>query len=77
MDGYKKYDSTNWTENKGSLFMLYYLGTSIAALPLFKPFHVEKTYMSSIHGQTLIKPTLSPVNPAFPDWLKKNGCEQP
>ena len=76
MDGYKKYDSTNWTENKGSLFMLYYLGTSIAALPLFKPFHVEKTYMSSIHGQTLIKPTLSPVDPAFPDWLKKNGLEQ-
>lgn len=76
LDGYRKYDGTNWTENKGTLFMLYYLASSTGALPLFTPYAARKTYVSSIYGQLDLKPTLSPADPDFPDWLKKNGYEQ-
>lgn len=76
LDGYRKYDGTNWTENKGTLFMLYYLASSTGALPLFMPYPEKKTYVSPIHGQLHLKATLSPADPDFPDWLKKNGYEQ-
>lgn len=76
LDGYRKYNGTNWTENKGTLFMLYYLATSTGALPLFTPYAPTKTYVSPIYGQLRLKPTLSPADPDFPDWLKKNGYEQ-
>ncbi len=82
LDGYRKYDGTNWTENKGTLFMLYYLAASTRAFPLFRLYAPKNTYVSPIHrqlticGQPILKPTLSPADPDFPDWLKKNGLEQ-
>ena len=65
LDGFKKYDGTNWTTDKSTLFMLYYLGTSVGAIPLFKPLLERRTFTSSIHGQLHLKATLSPNDPNF------------
>ena len=72
LDGFKKYDGTNWTTDKSTLFMLYYLGTSVGAIPLFKPLLERRTFTSSIHGQLHLKATLSPNDPKF---KKKVGQE--
>ena len=65
-DGLKKYDGTNWTQNKVALFALYYLGGSITVLPKFRYFSPFNTFASHIGRRShILKPTLSPNDPNF------------
>lgn len=73
-DGFKKYDGTNWTQNKVALFALYYLGTASASLPQFIYLDALKNYASPISDfKDILKPTLSPNDPNF----KKKGGQEP
>lgn len=74
LDGFNKYDGTTWTNNKGTLFMLYYLGTIATMLPTFQLFKPKKTYVSIILGNSFLKPTLSPNDPNF---KKKTDGQEP
>lgn len=73
-EGFKKYDGTNWTQNKVALFALYYLGTAASVLPSFKYLPLSKNYASPISNfKHILKPTLSPNDPNF----KKKGGQEP
>lgn len=70
-DGFKKYDGTNWTSNKGLLFSLYYLGCASAVLPFFKQSDIRKNIICPLYAKPSLKPTLSPNDPNFEEWSKK------
>ncbi len=73
-DGFKKYDGTNWTQNRLALFALYYLGDATETLPKFEYFPPLKNYTSPIDKYAhILKPTLSPNDPNF----KKKGGQEP
>lgn len=72
-DGFKKYDGTNWTQNKVALFALYYLADASALLPKFTYYPSLKNFASPlVLNANLVKPTLSPNDPNF---KKKSGQE--
>ena len=73
-DGFKKYDGTNWTQNKVTLFALYYLGDATETFPKFEYFTPLKNYTSPLSNyRYFLKPTLSPNDPNF----KKKGGQEP
>ena len=66
MDGFRKYDGTNWTQNKIALFALYYLATTTSFFPEFEYLPISKEFSSCIANfQFYLKPTLSPNDPNF------------
>ena len=73
-EGFKKYDGTNWTQNKIALFALYYLATTTSFFPEFEYLPISKDFFSCIADfKDILKPTLSPNDPNF----KKKGGQEP
>ena len=65
-DGLQKYDGTNWTQNKVTLFALYYLGDISSLLPKFTYYpHLNNFALPLNLKSHLLKPTLSPNDPNF------------
>lgn len=75
-DGFKKYDGTNWTSNKGLLFSLYYLGCASSVLPDFEQSNVRKNIICPLYNMPSLKPTLSPNDPNFEKWCKENDITE-
>ena len=72
-EGYRKYDNTLWTENKITLFSLYFLGTATIQLPHFEhSINNPQNFDSPINRQIELKPTLSPNDPNFKKWCSDN-----
>lgn len=71
-DGFKKYDGTNWTSDKGLLFSLYYIGCAASVLPDFEQSIVRKNIICPLLNMPNLKPTLSPNDPNFNKWCREN-----
>ena len=65
------YSGTHWTRDKGILLKLLYLGVAPETL-FISPFHAD-TKTSLISPQ--VTPTLSPKDPAFPEWWEQHKAE--
>lgn len=70
------YSGNKWTNNRGYLLELLYLGSNREAAILF-PFNKEKGDITRITPE--VTPTLSPKDPAFPAWWEahKGEWEEP
>ena len=66
------YSGNNWTNNKGYLLELLYLGSNRETAILF-PFNKEKGDITRITPE--VTPTLSPKDPAFPAWWEQHKAE--
>ena len=66
------YSGNNWTNNKGCLLELLYLGSNRETAILF-PFNKEKGDITRITPE--VTPTLSPKDPAFPAWWEQHKAE--
>ena len=65
------YKETHWTSDKKILLKLLYLGVPAETL-FITPFFAELN-TSGING--IVKPTLSPKDPAFPAWWEQHKTE--
>ena len=70
------YSGNKWTDNRGYLLELLYLGSNRETAILF-PFNKEKGDITRITPE--VTPTLSPKDPAFPAWWEahKGEWEEP
>ena len=70
------YSGNNWTNNRGRLLELLYLGANRETAILY-PFNKEKGDITRITPE--VTPTLSPKDPAFPAWWEahKGGVGSP
>ena len=66
------YSGNNWTNNRGRLLELLYLGANRETAILF-PFNKEKGDITRITPD--VTPTLSPKDPAFPAWWEEHKGE--
>ena len=66
------YQGTNWTKDKATLLKFLYLGVSDEVRFIF-PFSAVRNNVSFITGER--KPTLSPKDPAFPEWWEQHKAE--
>ena len=66
------YSGNNWTNNRGHLLKLLYLGSNRETAILF-PFNKEKGDITRITPE--VTPTLSPKDPAFPAWWEAHRAE--
>ena len=66
------YSGNNWTNNRGHLLELLYLGSNRETAILF-PFNKEKGDITRIAPE--VTPTLSPKDPAFPAWWEAHRAE--
>ena len=66
------YSGNNWTNNRGYLLELLYLGSNRETAILF-PFNKEKGDITRIAPE--VTPTLSPKDPAFPAWWEEHKSE--
>ena len=65
------YTGDLWSSNKATVLKFLYLGCSPEML-LIKPFYKK---INGTHISTHIKPTLSPKDPAFPEWWEQHKAE--
>lgn len=67
----KSYQGISWTENKGLLLQLLYLGstTDTTLISLFNAKDNATTFVDTL------KPTLSPKDPNFPAWWEEHKSE--
>lgn len=70
MDFSTTYTGRSWSENKGALLELLYLGCGKLTMPFVKESDSETTVISDT-----IKPTLSPKDPNFPAWWEEHKAE--
>ena len=66
------YSGNNWTNNRGYLFELLYLGSNIETA-ILSPFDKEKDDITRITPE--VTPTLSPKDPNFPAWWEVHRAE--
>lgn len=66
------YSGNNWTNNRGRLLELLYLGANRETAILY-PFNKEKGDITRITPE--VTPTLSPKDPAFPAWWEAHKGE--
>lgn len=66
------YSGNNWTNNRGSLLELLYLGSTMEIVILY-PFIKEKGDITRIAPD--VTPTLSPKDPNFPAWWEAHKGE--
>ncbi len=71
-DAFITYRDVSWTDDKEKLLELLYLGCTKETLCII-PFYA-KTNSTSL-DLTEIKPTLSPKDPAFPEWWEQHKSE--
>ena len=68
----KAYTGKTCTQSKAAVLELLYLGCN-HVLPCVTPF--EKRFNDTAFLSTDIKPTLSPKDPAFPEWWEQHKAE--
>mgnify|MGYP001140853398 CR=1 FL=1 len=66
------YPGNNWTNNRGRLLELLYLGSTIETA-ILGPFNKERGDITRISPN--VTPTLSPKDPAFPAWWEAHKGE--
>ena len=66
------YSGNNWTNNRGRLLELLYLGSTIETA-ILGPFNKERGDITRISPN--VTPTLSPKDPAFPAWWEAHKGE--
>ena len=66
------YTGKTWAKSKAVLLELLYLGSNLEA-PYITPF--EKKFNDTVRISSDIKPTLSPKDPAFPEWWEQHKAE--
>ena len=66
------YSGNNWTNNRGRLLELLYLGSTIETA-ILGPFNKERGDITRISPN--VTPTLSPKDPAFPAWWEEHKSE--
>ena len=66
------YSGNNWTNNRGFLLRLLYLGSNVETA-ILSPFNKEKGDITRIAPE--VTPTLSPKDPAFPAWWEAHKSE--
>ena len=66
------YTGKTWTKNKWILLQLLYLGCNDTVVVIL-PFEKMKSNSTLIHPS--VKPTLSPKDPAFPEWWEQHKAE--
>lgn len=65
-----RYDGVKWTSDTVKLMELYHLGEASRGITPF-----VKASNTAIISITLVKPTLSPKDPAFPTWWEAHKSE--
>ena len=73
-DAFLTYSGMHWTTNKGVLLEFLYLGAINDGHSLLAAFD-GKANNSTILNTDIIKPTLSPKDPAFPAWWEQHKAE--
>ena len=66
------YAGKTWTQNKAVLLELLYLGCNDTVV-IILPFEKMKNDSTLIHPS--VKPTISPKDPAFPEWWEQHKAE--
>lgn len=71
-DFLENYLGKRWTTERATLLELLYLG-KCSEIDLINPFNARKN--NTTRFMNMIKPTLSPKDPNFPEWWEKHKSE--
>ncbi len=71
-DAFYQYQGRKWTDNRAKMLELLYLGCTNET-DCISPFDVKTD--ATFLGVERLKPTLSPKDPAFPEWWEQHKAE--